>query len=146
MLPSIFGEGLFDDWFEFPFDRELRTHGHPQRKHESYLMRTDIKDNGDSYEISTDLPGFSKQDVKVQLQDGFLTVSAERTLNEDEKDKDGNYIRRERYCGTCSRSFYVGENITEQDISAKMENGILTLKVPKRDEKKLPEKKYIAIE
>ena len=146
MLPSIFGEGLFDDWFDFPFERELRTRGHQAGKHETHMMRTDIKDKGDQYELSTDLPGFSKQDVKVQLEDGFLTISAEKTLNNDEKDKEGNYIRRERYSGKCSRSFYVGENITEEDITAKMDNGILTLTVPKRDERKLPEKKYISIE
>lgn len=146
MLPSIFGEGLFDDWFDFPFERSLRSHDPVFRKSGTDFMRTDIKDDGDSYELSTDLPGFSKENISVQLQNGFLTVAARRVSDNDEKDKDSRYLRRERCIGQCSRSFYIGENITEDDISAKMENGILTLKVPKSGAKKLPEKKYIAIE
>jgi len=146
MLPSIFGEGLFDDFFGFPFERGFKGHDPLYGKHGTHLMKTDIKEKEDSYELAIDLPGFSKEDIKIQLEDGFLTVMGEKSLDKDEKDKDGQYIRRERYCGQCSRSFYVGENITEEDISAKLEDGILKLCVPKRDTKKLPEKKYIAIE
>lgn len=146
MLPSIFGGGLFDDWFDFPFERSLRGYDPAFRKSALDHMRTDIRDTGDSYELSTDLPGYSKENISVQLHDGFLTVVAKRNSDSEEKDKDGRYLRRERCSGQCSRSFYVGENITEDDISAKMDNGILTLIVPKRDTKKLPEKKYIAIE
>lgn len=146
MLPSIFGEDLFDDFFGFPFDRGFRGNDPLYGKHGKNLMKTDIKEKDNSYELAIDLPGFSKEDIKVQLKDGFLTISAEKNLNKDEKDQDGQYIRRERYCGQCSRSFYVGENVTDSEISAKMEDGILKLCVPKKDIKKIPEEKYIAIE
>lgn len=146
MLPSIFGEDLFDDFFGFPFDRGFKGNDALYGKHGKNLMKTDIKEKDNSYELAIDLPGFSKEDIKVQLKDGFLTISAEKNLNKEEKDQDGHYIRRERYCGQCSRSFYVGETVTDSEISAKMEDGILKLCVPKKDVKKLPEEKYIAIE
>ena len=95
---------------------------------------------------SIDLPGFKKDEIKLELNDGYLTISAEKGLDKDEKDKENRYIRRERYAGSMSRSFYVGESLTEQDIHAKYENGILTLDVPKEDKKAVPEKRYIAIE
>ena len=146
MLPSIFGEGLFDDFFDFPFERASRGHDPLYGKHGKNLMKTDIKEKENSYEVAIDLPGFKKEDIKIHLEDGFLTVTAQKTLDKDEKDQDGHYIRRERYSGQCSRNFYVGENVTENEISAKLEDGILKLCVPKKDAKKLPEKKYIAIE
>ena len=92
------------------------------------------------------MPGFRKEDIKIHLEDGFLTITAAKSLDKDEKDKDGHYIRQERYCGQCSRSFYVGDNVTEEDISAKLEDGILKLCIPKKEMKKIPEKRYIAIE
>ncbi|MFR8544552.1 MAG: Hsp20/alpha crystallin family protein, partial [[Clostridium] scindens] len=110
-------------------------------------MKTDVKDAGDHYELDIDMPGFDKKDIKAELKDGYMTISATTDKNNDEKDKDGKYIRRERYYGSCSRSFYVGENVEESDIKARFENGILKLSVPKSEDKKAIENnKYIAIE
>ena len=105
-----------------------------------------MKETDQGYEVAIDLPGFKKDEIKLELNDGYLTISAEKGLDKDEKDKENRYIRRERYAGSMSRSFYVGESLTEQDIHAKYENGILTLDVPKEDKKAVPEKRYIAIE
>ena len=110
------------------------------------MMKTDVKETDQGYEVAIDLPGFKKDEIKLELNDGYLTISAEKGLDKDEKDKENRYIRRERYAGSMSRSFYVGESLTEQDIHAKYENGILTLDVPKEDKKAVPEKRYIAIE
>ena len=143
MMPSIFGENLFDDFmdeFAFP-DVDKALYG----RHAKNLMKTDVKEKDDSYEVDMDLPGFKKEEIRMQLKDGYLTVSAAKGLNKDEKNKEGKYVRRERYAGSMSRSFYVGENITEKDIHAKYENGILSFWLPK-DEKKKIENKYISIE
>ncbi len=147
MLPSIFGENLFDDMFrDFasfdPFSASDALYG----KHARALMKTDIRETDNSYELDIDLPGFKKDELQLHLQDGYLTVSAAKGLDKDEKDKEGHYIRRERYAGQCSRSFYVGENITEEDVHAKFEDGILRLSIPKKDAPKLPERRVIAIE
>ena len=147
MLPSIFGENLFDDMFrDFasfdPFSASDALYG----KHARALMKTDIRETDNSYELDIDLPGFKKDELQLHLQDGYLTVSAAKGLDKDEKDKEGHYIRRERYAGQCSRSFYVGENITEEDVHAKFEDGILCLSIPKKDAPKLPERRVIAIE
>ena len=143
LMPSIFGEDLFDDWMRVPVERETNR-GYRTTE----LMKTDIKDVDGSYELSMDLPGFHKEDVKIQLKDGYLNIQASRTENKDEKDNHGKYVHRERYTGQCSRSFYVGKDITQEDIKAKYENGILVLAIPKKDQKKVEaeEKKYIAIE
>ena len=110
-------------------------------------MKTDVKDAGDHYELDIDMPGFDKKDIKAELKDGYMTISATTDKNTDEKDKDGKYIRRERYYGSCSRSFYVGENVEESNIKARFENGILKLSVPKsEDMKAIENNKYIAIE
>ena len=147
MLPSIFGENLFDDMFrDFasfdPFSASDALYG----KHARALMKTDIRETDNSYELDIDLPGFKKDELQLHLQDGYLTISAAKGLDKDEKDKEGHYIRRERYAGQCSRSFYVGENITEEDVHAKFEDGILRLSIPKKDAPKLPERRVIAIE
>ena len=144
MMPSIFGGNLFnDDWMDFSFpDIDKELYG----KHAKNLMKTDVKETDQGYEVAIDLPGFKKDEIKLELNDGYLTISAEKGLDKDEKDKENRYIRRERYAGSMSRSFYVGESLTEQDIHAKYENGILTLDVPKEDKKAVPEKRYIAIE
>lgn len=111
------------------------------------VMRTDIKENDGGYELAIDLPGYKKEDVKAELKDGYLVVSAETKQDNDEKDGNGKYIRRERYYGTCSRSFYVGEDVTQEDIKAKFEDGILKLSVPKKEAvPKVEETKYIPIE
>lgn len=145
MMPSIFGENLFDDFmddFAFPnVDKVLYG------KHASNLMKTDVKETDSGYEVDIDLPGFKKDEIQMQLENGYLTVSASKGLNKDEKNEDGRYVRRERYAGSVSRSFYVGENVTEKDIHPKYENGILSFKMPKDDKKAVEEKKqYIAIE
>ena len=145
MMPSIFGENLFDDFmddFAFPnVDKVLYG------KHASNLMKTDVKETDSDYEVDIDLPGFKKDEIQMQLENGYMTVSASKGLNKDEKNEDGRYVRRERYAGSVSRSFYVGENVTEKDIHPKYENGILSFKMPKDDKKAVEEKKhYIAIE
>ena len=153
LMPTVFHENLFDDFFD-PFwndaalermmNREARdTFG----KRGANMMKTDVKETEHGYEVAIDLPGFKKDEVKAELKDGYLTISAARGLDKDEQDKNGTYIRRERYAGNMSRSFYVGEDITETDIHAKFENGILMLDVPKKEEKKpVDEKRYVTIE
>ena len=151
LVPSIFSDNFFDDFFEFPFidDRaeknaERKLYGH----HAANLMKTDIQEYDDGYQLEIDLPGFKKDEVHAELKDGYLVVSAEKGLDEDEKDKkSGKYLRRERYAGSCQRSYYVGEDITEEDIKATFEHGILTLFVPKKEVKPaVEEKKYISIQ
>ncbi len=141
LMPSIFGENLFDDFFDFDYPfASFRSDG-------SGLMKTDIKDTDQGYEITMNMPGVKKEDVKAELKDGYLTINAATNRNKDEKDSKGRYIRRERYSGSCSRSFYVGDQVTEADIKAKFEDGTLKLLVPKKEEKPAVEdKKYIAIE
>ena len=134
MLPSIRDFDLFDDMFRDPFF-----------KGENKIMKTDIKENENDYNIDIDLPGFDKEDIKIDIENGYLNVSAKKESNNEEKE-DGKYVRRERYLGECSRSFYVGDSLTEEDIKATFKNGTLSLVVPKDDKKKIEEKKYIQIE
>ena len=142
LMPSIFGENLFDDFMMNPWRSDFFT-ALPSSK---YMMNTDVKEKDNSYELNIELPGYKKEDVKAELKDGYLTISASRNANNDEKDEKGNYIRRERYSGSCSRSFYVGEGVKQEDIHAKFEDGVLKLEVPKANKQKVDEKKYIAIE
>lgn len=146
MLPSIFGENLFDEFFNDPF--ALMTSGRDPLygKHAKNLMKTDVRELDGSYEIDIDLPGFKKDEVDIQLQDGCLTISAAKGLDKDEQDKKGRYIRQERYAGTMSRSFYVGEGVKPEDLHAKYEDGILQVTVPKEAPKAIPASTYIAIE
>ena len=140
LMRSIFGESLLDDFFDFPFENSYRSG-------RSQLMRTDIKDTDQGYEVTMNLPGVKKEDVKAELKDGYLTISASSNNSRDEKDDNGRYIRRERYSGSCSRSFYVGDQVTEADIKAKFENGTLTMMIPKKEvQPAVEDKKYIAIE
>ena len=134
MLPSMRDFDLFDDMFRDPFF-----------KGENKIMKTDIKENENDYNIDIDLPGFDKEDIKIDIENGYLNVSAKKESNNCEKE-DGRYVRRERYLGECSRSFYVGDSLTEEDIKATFKNGTLSLVVPKDDKKKIEEKKYIQIE
>lgn len=146
MLPSIFGENMFDDFFSDPFGMMVpQTRDALYGKHAKNLMKTDIRETDTSYELDIDLPGFTKDEVNVKLNDGYLTISASKGLDKDDKDKEGNYIRRERYAGAMQRSFYVGD-IKGDDVHAKFENGILSLTVPKADVKKLESHNTIAIE
>ena len=144
LVPSIFRDSLFDDFMDgFGFPTVYRTQ---EKEQQPLFMRTDVKELENGYELSIDLPGYSKENVQLSLKKGYLTISAETSKNNDEKDENGRYIRRERYTGSMKRSFYVGERITEEDIKAKFENGILVVNVPKEDVKKVEEKKYITIE
>ena len=148
MLPSIFSENLFDDFFTDPFGMMVMPQRHDPLygKHSKNLMKTDVRETEDSYELDVDLPGFKKDEVEIQLQDGCLTVSAAKGLDKDEEDKKGRYIRQERYAGSLSRSFYVGEDVEPQDVKAKYENGVLKLFVPKAEVKQVPAQTAIAIE
>ncbi len=147
MMPSIFRENLFDDLvesFAFPTfpDVDRALYGKNAKK----LMKTDVKETQDGYVVDIDLPGFKKEEIQMQLENGYLTVNASKGLEKEEKNEDGRYVRRERYAGSMSRSFYVGENVTENDIHPKYENGILTFSLPKEEKRAVEEKKYIAIE
>ena len=152
LMPSIFGENLFDDFMkDFPFydDRDLRkTEKKLYGRHAANLMKTDIKEMEDGYELEIDLPGFTKDEIKASVEDGVLTISAAKGLDQDEQEKkSGKYIRRERFAGSCQRSFYVGEDITEADIKAEFKHGILKLFVPKKEKQpEVPQEKFIAIE
>ena len=148
MMPSIFGENLFDDFMEdfaFPAfsDIDKKLYG----KHANNLMKTDVKETDTGYEVDIDLPGFKKDEITMRLEDGYLTINAAKGLDKEEKNEKGKFVRRERYAGNLSRSFYVGENVKEEDIHPKYENGILSFSVPKKEGKAIEDKKrYIAIE
>ena len=147
MMPSIFGENLFDDFMDFPFEREFFGRKNPlYGKNEKNMMKTDVKELDHAYELDIDLPGFKKEEVTARLENGYLTISAAKGLDKDEKNKEGKYIRRERYAGAMSRSFYVGDDVKQEEIRAKFEDGILRLTVPKQDAQKVEENKYISIE
>lgn len=143
LVPSLFGEHLLDDFFDMPSFPTVSGFGNNSKN----IMHTDVKEKSDGYEISMNLPGFKKEDVKAELKDGYLTINASTSSSNDAKDDDGKYIRRERYSGSCSRSFYVGEQVTDKDIKARFEDGVLKIDIPKYEEKPAVEDKhYIAIE
>ena len=146
MLPSIFGENLFDDFFGDPFGMMPRGRDPLYGKHAKNLMRTDVRETEDTYELDVDLPGFKKDEVTVDLQDGYLTISAAKALDKDESDQKGKFLRQERYTGSMSRSFYVGDDVESTDICAKYEDGILKISVPKTAHKELPKHSTITIE
>ena len=147
MMPSIFGENLFDDWMDFPFENEFFGKKNPlYGKHAKNMMKTDVRETDNSYEVDIDLPGFKKDEISVELKDGYLTINAAKGLDKDQKDKDGSYIRRERYAGSMTRSFFVGNGITKEEIHAKYENGIMMLSVPKKAAKAVENNHYISIE
>ncbi len=156
MMPSIFGENLFDEFFDDFFDLPVFDNKPVQKaqknlygRHAANMMKTDVREHEDHYEVDIDLPGFKKDELSLELKDGYLVISAAKGLDKDEQDsKTGKYVRRERYAGSLSRSFYVGEEMKQEDIHAKYESGVLRLSLPKMDKKKpqVEEKKYIAIE
>lgn len=148
MLPSIFGENLFDDFFTDPFGMMVMPQRHDPLygKHSKNLMKTDVRETADSYELDVDLPGFKKDEVNVELKNGYLTIQASKGLDKDESDKKGKYIRQERYAGACSRSFYVGEDVEAGEVAARFENGILQLSIPKKEHKQLPKNSTIQIQ
>ncbi|MFQ7575495.1 MAG: Hsp20/alpha crystallin family protein [Lachnospira sp.] len=144
LMPSIFGEHLFDDdWMDFSFpDIDKALYG----KHAQNVMKTDVKETDNGYEIDIDLPGFKKDEINAKLENGYLTISASKGLDKEETKKEGRYIRKERYAGAMSRSFYVGDDVAQEEISAKFEDGILRLAVPKKDKKEIENNKFISIE
>ncbi|MDD5968900.1 MAG: Hsp20/alpha crystallin family protein [Anaerostipes sp.] len=149
MLPSIFGKDLFDDFFGYPFytDRDWKKAEKQAYTKRNDLMKTDVRETEDAYQLEMDLPGYKKDEVKVALEKGYLTIHAVKEEKKEEKDeKTGKYIRQERFTGACQRSFYVGENLTEADIKGEFKDGILTLTIPKKEEKPKEEKQYITIE
>ena len=148
MLPSIFGENLLDDMFDDAFSLmpSFGTRDPLYGKHAKNLMKTDVRETDTGYEIDVDLPGFKKDEVQVQVNNGYLTISAAKGLDKDEQDHKGRYIRRERYAGQCSRSFYVGSGIQPQDVRAKYEDGILRLSLPKGQAAQLPQNNTVSIE
>ena len=149
LYPTIFNDRMFDDLmdFTFPMMREMndvdkKLYG----RRAPHVMRTDVHENDEGYEVDIDLPGFKKDEINLALDNGYLTVSAAKALDQDEQDKKGRVIRRERYAGSMQRSFFVGKHLTEEDIKARFEDGVLKLNLPKKDAAKLPEKKPIMIE
>ena len=147
MLPRIFDENLFDDFMDFPFNDFWGSKNPLYGKHAKNMMKTDVRETENSYEVDIDLPGFKKDEITAQLENGYLTISAAKGLNKDEKDKEGKYIRQERYAGAMSRSFYVGDEVKQEDVKAKYENGILQISIPKKEKKPtVEEHKNIAIE
>ena len=140
LVPSIFGEDLFDTFFD-DFKRPARSNTNIN------VMRTDIKETDAGFELDIDLPGYKKEDVQAELKDGYLTISAKTNTTREEKDENGKYIRKERYSGSCSRSFYVGEQLEQEDIKARFEDGLLKVMVPKKEAKPaVEENRYITIE
>lgn len=140
-MPSILNDNLFDDFFGVTYPRKSVT-----RQPVNSLMKTDIRETAEGFNLDIDLPGYTKDEVVAELKDGYMTISAEKKSEEEKTEDDGKYIRRERFYGSCSRSFYVGEQITEEDVKAQFEDGILKVFVPKKEYvQKVPEKKLIAI-
>ena len=141
MLPGIFGERLFDEFF----NSTLPNTRHQERKLARNLMNTDVRELESTYELDVDLPGFSKEDVTIELNDGYLTITAAHEEKEEEKARKGEYLRRERWSGTCTRTFYVGDGIEPEDVHAKFENGILNIAFPKAPRERKPVQKLVKI-
>ena len=147
LMPRIFDDDFFDDWMRWPVSRSLAdTEKQLYGKHAPHVMKTDIHEQEDHYDVEIDLPGFKKDEIELSLEKGYLTISASKGLDESKTDKEGRVIRQERYAGAMQRSFYVGTGLTEEDIKARFEDGVLSLNVPKKAAPKLPEKKTICIE
>ena len=147
MLPAIFGENLFDDFFsdDFPMFPMWNGRSPLYGKNAKNLMKTDVRETENSYELDIDLPGFKKGEIGLDLRNGYLTISASKGLDKDTKDKEGKYIRQERYAGSCSRSFYIGTGVESKDVTAKYEDGILRISFPKETKKELPASTTIQI-
>ena len=146
MLPAVFGENLFDDFFDDAFLAPVfHTRNPLYGKHAAHVMKTDIREKDGSYELDVDLPGFKKDEVQLNLENGYLTISASKGVDKDEKDSEGRYLRRERYSGQCSRSFYVGDALQPSDLSATFEDGILRISMPKSAPQQLPAKTTVEI-
>ncbi|ROR29257.1 HSP20 family molecular chaperone IbpA [Mobilisporobacter senegalensis] len=141
LVPSIFEKNFFEDFFNDTFTTPFKF------MNNNRIMNTDVQELGDKYQLEIELPGYAKEDIKAELKDGYLTIEASHNEEKEENDKNGNYIRRERYSGTCRRSFYVGDKITEEEIKANFSNGVLKLEIPKMTNiPEIEDKKYITIE
>ena len=148
-LPTVFGENLVDvfDDFDRNFFRGFGNIDHTlYGKHAQNLMKTDVKETEDGYEVDVDLPGFKKDEISLELNNGYLTISTEKSLEKDKENKKGKMLRQERYSGVMQRSFYIGDHLSEEDVKASYENGVLHIKFPKKEALKAPEKKTILIE
>lgn len=146
LVPSIFNDNLFDDWFDdgfWPVSREARKFDEKMGGVNANFMRTDVKEGEKEYEVAVELPGFDKDHVSVELKDGYLTIAAKKDENNDQKDENGRFIRRERYLGNVCRSFYVGKDLTEDDVHASFKDGVLRLTVPKKDQQQIEDKKHV---
>jgi HSP20 family protein len=141
MLPSVFGENLFDELMNTAFDDSFM-----RNVRRTDMMKTDVKESDDGYQLAVDLPGFTKDDVTVKLENGNLIISAETKKSDDKKNDKGEYVRRERYSGSCTRSFYVGDALKKDDIKASMSDGVLKIAIPKKDQKAVDEAQQIMIE
>ncbi|MDY3280761.1 Hsp20/alpha crystallin family protein [Dysosmobacter sp.] len=148
MMPSIFGENLFDDFFNDSFGMfpVMNTRNELYGKRGKNLMKTDVRETADSYELDVDLPGFKKDEVHVDLKNGYLSISAAKGVDKSQQDQQGRYIRQERFAGACSRSFYVGDTVEPMDVSARFEDGILRISLPKQAPRQLPQTTAIAIQ
>ncbi len=147
LTPRIFTESLFDDLFDdYPFRSLENVDRKLYGKHAGKEMLTDVKEHENNYEVEIDLPGFKKEEITIELNEGYLTITASKGLDEDEKNKQGKIVRQERYSGVMQRTYYVGDQMKAEDIKAKYEDGVLKLEIPKVEEKKLPEKHTIMIE
>ena len=147
LMPSIFNNSLFDEMMDFPFGRDFfGDSGRMLNDYRTGVMKTDVIEADGVYEVDMELPGYKKEDVSARLDKGYLTITAVKNEENNENGGNGKYIRRERYCGQCSRTFYIGENVRQEDIHAKFEDGILKLTVPKTQPAKIEEQKYISIE
>jgi len=147
MMPSVFRKNIFDEMMDFPYGDDFFGQFSPKfGKRTVDMMKTDVKESDNRYEVNIDLPGFKKEDINARLEDGYLTIDATKDVDNEESDKDGKYIRRERYQGRCSRSFYVGNSVTQEDVKAKFEDGILKLEIPKKQLDEVTQQNYIAIE
>lgn len=145
-VPAIFGEDLFDEWMGGALSGFADLNRQLYGKNTKNMMKTDVKEIEGGYQVAVEMPGFDKSEISVELDKGYLTITASKDMNQDEQDGNGKYIRRERYAGTMQRSFYVGESVQQEDIKARYENGVLKLDVPKEDVQKIQQNKYIAIE
>ena len=148
-LPTVFGENLMDVFDDF--DRNFfRGFDHADRalygKHAQNMMKTDVKETDEGYEVDVDLPGLKKDEIRLELNNGYLTISAEKSLEKENENKKSKMLRQERYAGVMQRSFFVGEQVEEEDIKASYESGVLHIMIPKKEAPKAPEKKTILIE
>ena len=148
LMPRLFTENLFDDWFDdFELEREMNSLNRKlYGKHAGKEMLTDVREHEDHYEVEIDLPGFKKDEIKLELNEGYLTITASKGVDEEEKNKQGRIVRQERYSGVMQRTYYVGDQMKAEDIKARYEDGVLKLEIPKVEEKKLPEEHTIMIE